>query len=131
MPYKDLEKARENRKLHAKQNNKRAKDWRLTNPERAKQKVKECHEKNPPNWSVIHRKARYGLTKEQIQELYAEQNGRCAICNKSEDTAKLVIDHDHETGVIRGLLCQPCNAGLGMFHDNKDNLLAAIAYLGG
>lgn len=56
-----------------------------------------------------------------------EQKGRCKIC--AEKMVKVNIDHDHETGRVRGLLCMPCNMGLGLFKDNIRRLAAAIVYL--
>lgn len=57
----------------------------------------------------------YGLTPEDFNRMFAEQEGRCAICkiHQSELKSILYIDHCHETGKIRGLLCPTCNAGVG------------------
>ena len=58
------------------------------------------------------------------------QNEVCAICFKKDYTRKaLAVDHDHENGKVRGLLCYRCNVGLGFFRDNEENLLNAIQYL--
>lgn len=63
-------------------------------------------------------------------ELFRLQNGLCRICHSPEKNGKkLSIDHCHETGMIRGLLCNKCNTGIGMFEDNPDLLRAAVAYL--
>jgi Autographiviridae endonuclease VII len=76
---------------------------------------------------------RYNISPEQFTEILAAQNGRCAICRDSEFSdslsRSLAVDHDHETGIIRGLLCSRCNAGLGMFRDDPALLQAAGAYL--
>lgn len=56
-----------------------------------------------------------------------EQGGVCAICKGSLD--KPCVDHSHETGAIRGILCIPCNTGLGAFKDNTESLANAIEYL--
>jgi hypothetical protein len=69
---------------------------------------------------------RYGLTKEDYDAMYADQGGVCAICESSE---KLVIDHCHKTGNVRGLLCTLCNVMLGQARDNKKVLIAAVSYL--
>ena len=60
-----------------------------------------------------------------------EQNGRCAICGvpEYELPSRLYIDHDHETGKVRGLLCPSCNTGLGHLKDDPEVLLRACIYL--
>lgn len=69
------------------------------------------------------------------EEMFAEQEGRCKICRRKEwrsiqgHLLKLCVDHCHETGLVRGLLCYQCNAGLGMFHDDVERLKRAILYL--
>ena len=73
-----------------------------------------------------HRRYRYGMEDGLYEELLYEQCGLCAICG--EQPAEHV-DHDHETGEVRGLLCFNCNGGLGQFRDRVDILLAAIQYL--
>ena len=78
---------------------------------------------------------RYGITPEQFDELLASQAGRCAICGETPDPdgkgaySRLHIDHCHETGLVRGLLCGRCNAALGHFRDDPGRLAAAINYL--
>ncbi len=69
---------------------------------------------------------KYGLTPEQFDAMIEAQNSLCAIC---EDQVELVVDHCHETGDRRDLLCLKCNTGLGMFRDNMDLLNEAIIYL--
>jgi len=69
----------------------------------------------------------YGLTEDDVAELSAQQNGRCRICERLPP--RLVIDHDHVSGIVRGLLCDGCNRGLGFFEDDAARLSAAVAYL--
>lgn len=69
----------------------------------------------------------YGIEPEDYDRMNVEQNGRCAICRLPRP---LVVDHDHATGLVRGLLCRSCNAALGMLSDDVENLSAAIDYLG-
>lgn len=69
----------------------------------------------------------YGVTKEHYEEMWAKQSGSCGICMKSH--LVLVVDHDHDTGQVRGLLCQACNKGLGFFRDNLQLLDFAKLYL--
>jgi hypothetical protein len=77
----------------------------------------------------------YGITMEQFFELARRQRNRCAICRVkliltgSRTYRKAAVDHDHETGQIRGILCGSCNVGLGNFKDDTNILLAAVAYL--
>ncbi len=82
------------------------------------------HNKERARWKDI--KRRYDLTQEEYQSLLTKQEGVCAICSKE---ASLVIDHCHERGVVRGLLCIACNSGLGGFYDDPDLLLGAADYL--
>lgn len=72
----------------------------------------------------------YGLTREQYNTMALAQNGVCAICGETDKGGKkLNIDHDHNTGQVRGLLCYKCNSGLGSFEDNPRLLNKAVCYL--
>lgn len=78
----------------------------------------------------------YGITIDEYNTLLEEQDNRCAICggegflmDNDRHKVKLVVDHDHNTGVIRGLLCHNCNRAIGLFHDNVNDLESAIKYL--
>ena len=71
----------------------------------------------------------YGITVEQYDAMLKKQNHVCAICNTFPPGKRLAVDHNHETGKIRGLLCANCNAGLGWFKENTSRLNAAILYL--
>jgi hypothetical protein len=68
----------------------------------------------------------YGLTPEQVQAMKDSQGGRCAICRVRPAEH---VDHDHRVGTVRGVLCFPCNAGLGQFGDDPAVLTSAIEYL--
>ena len=68
----------------------------------------------------------YGISNEQVEELKVIQNYSCAICKRIE---RLVIDHDHKTKEVRGLLCNGCNRGLGFFNDDTTALRNAVIYL--
>ena len=74
----------------------------------------------------------YNITLEDYDRMFKEQGGVCLICNKKETLHKrkyLCIDHNHDTGEVRGLLCSNCNRGLGSFKDSKNLLKGAIIYL--
>lgn len=70
---------------------------------------------------------RYRLMVDEYDELRRRQDDRCAVCGY---TGKLVVDHEHITGDIRGLLCMPCNSAIGQVRDNVVHLQSLIAYLG-
>ena len=73
---------------------------------------------------------KYGLSPAQYYTLWLKQGGKCKICGKKlPDGEYLHVDHDKETGEIRGLLCRDCNLGLGNFHDNPNNLIKAAEYI--
>lgn len=62
------------------------------------------------------------------KELYEKQHGVCAICHKPS-TIALAVDHDHATGIVRGLLCSNCNMGIGLLGDSIELLYSAIQYI--
>jgi ribosomal protein S14/predicted nucleic acid-binding Zn ribbon protein len=80
----------------------------------------------------------YGISLTDYKEMLEKQNHRCAICggegflmNKERHKIKLVVDHCHVTGKVRGLLRHNCNRALGLFNDNTEALSTAIQYLEG
>lgn len=70
--------------------------------------------------------SQYGLTTESYSVLLQSQGNLCAIC---QEDGVMNIDHDHSTGKVRGILCNKCNQGLGLFRDNIDFMKSAISYL--
>lgn len=78
-------------------------------------------------------KARYGLDLAVFDKLLEEQQGRCPICavclTFGRGASAAHVDHDHETGRVRGLLCSNCNRGLGCFKDSPEALTRALQYL--
>lgn len=94
-----------------------SKRWREANTERNKD--------NHAKWN-------YGIEHGTYDTLLAKQDSKCAICRTTEPGSRLnrfPIDHCHTSGKVRGLLCENCNRGLGLFQDNKSLLSNAIAYL--
>lgn len=73
---------------------------------------------------------KYGMTEDDYLALYETQGGVCAICKQPPVGNKgLGVDHDHNTGVVRGLLCMGCNTGIGNLRESPQIMLAAIDYL--
>ncbi len=78
---------------------------------------------------------RYGITPEQYDEMFAAQNGVCALCGEPADpngvkaASRLHVDHDHETGKVRELLCNHCNRGIGAFRDDPELMQRASLYV--
>lgn len=70
---------------------------------------------------------RYSIHPSWYEDKIIEQNGACAICKKNSNS--LHVDHDHESGMVRALLCGSCNRGLGLFHDDSDILINAYNYI--
>jgi hypothetical protein len=112
-------------------NRRHVKRWRKENPElRAIQMKKESTMDKVYNQHK-HLKAKFGMSIETYNQMFQDQNGTCAICNKhqTELTKRLSVDHCHKTDKIRQLLCSQCNTLLGMSQDNEMVLQSAIAYL--
>jgi hypothetical protein len=78
-------------------------------------------------------KRHYGLSRGDYDAMLAAQDGRCAICGSTSPNGVRIkrfhVDHCHATGRVRGLLCENCNKGIGLFHDDTDLIHAAINYL--
>lgn len=96
-----------------------------------KQRSAERNRKRPIQRKSIELRHRYGISLDEYQERLASQDGCCAICRlpAREMSKQLAVDHCHETGAIRGLLCSSCNFGLGAFKDNPEHLQRAALYL--
>lgn len=112
-----------------------ARRWRAANIERARQYDRDRQDRHrtgeAKEWQRFYRWLnRYGLRPEDYDVMFEQQKGLCAVCGQPPDEDEFLnIDHDHETGEVRGLLCRPCNTGLGCFRDDPDRLLNAFAYL--
>lgn len=90
---------------------------------------------NQKRTSLDHRrnnlKKQYGLSLSQWEQLFEKQGRKCSACGNLEPSGKKgwATDHDHETGKIRGILCQPCNMALGLLQDSIGRLEKLMAYL--
>ena len=128
------EKAEYDRQYRAKNRerlNQQSREYRQRNEKYIKEQQKEYREKNPNKNRNYQLKRNYNLTPEQYDEMYSNQHGRCAICgvHQSELAFNLAVDHDHETGEVRGLLCRKCNSGIGYFKDDMELINKALDYL--
>ena len=73
-----------------------------------------------------HLLGKYNIDVFEVEELIKDQGGRCAICKEREAEH---VDHDHLSGCVRGILCSPCNTGMGQFQDDPGVIRQAIDYL--
>ena len=110
----------------------------LRNAKHLKQGIKaqECEFYRPPNYSGLEKRdgiirRQYGITLDEYHQMLDEQGHKCAICGNGDEVEgrRLAIDHCHDSGVVRGLLCGKCNRGLGLFYDSAELLKSAIQYL--
>lgn len=100
--------------------------WRDENRDRYNENMRKYHAKHYQKFRLL----RYKMTPEQHAEMLAKQNGVCAICQQPpKGKMPLAVDHNHETGAVRGLLCYGCNRALHTL-DNQDLLARALRYLG-
>jgi hypothetical protein len=83
------------------------------------------------NWRASNYRIKFGISLEDYNRMFDEQEGKCKICKRHQSILKsrLAVDHNHSTGKIRGLLCRPCNSALGLLKENIDTLSNCIEYL--
>lgn len=114
--YKEVDKLTNSKPENMKRREITAKKWRTSNPEKIKNKIL---------------KRLYSIDLSTYNKLFSNQNGKCAICktHQTELKSSLCVDHCHETGKIRGLLCRQCNTALGFLKDSLDLCKAAVKYL--
>lgn len=92
-------------------------------------KVRADRRTKPLKYKNYALKKNFGITLEIYDIMAASQNGVCKICKRPNGYKNLAVDHSHESGKIRGLLCENCNKALGMFQDSTEILQSAIKYL--
>lgn len=116
--------------------NRKSRERYANDPEyraRVKAQAKAAPSQLPENRKPSRLKESFGITMDQYMEMKNAQDGKCAICGKEEKgstrVSHLFVDHCHNTGTIRGLLCNNCNFGLGHFKDSVELLLKAASYL--
>ena len=114
MPYKDPAKNKASMKAYYEKN-------------RTAILKKQKEDRTPEKKRATHLKGKYGITLEQYNEMHQAQDDCCKICNNKTD--KLVVDHCHTTGEIRGLLCSTCNSAIGLLKEDPKVISNAIEYL--
>ena len=121
-----LKKRRDGLNSHCKKcQNEAGKKWRTDNPD--------CHKnrywKNPEKEHGRHLKKKYGIDENEYAAMLDAQDGVCAICSSGKGSRRLAVDHDHETGQVRGLLCTRCNQLIGNAKEDPEIMRRAIEYI--
>jgi hypothetical protein len=137
MPYKDIEKKRAAKRkcdaAHREKTNENNRKYYAEHRESESAKSKAWREANIEYRQNHRREYLYGINTEEYNRLFELQEGKCAICGKhqSQFEKRLYVDHDHESGRVRGLLCQKCNSAIGLLCDDVSLLKIAVRYLEG
>ena len=129
-----------NRKEYYKEYNKTHREQRLAQYKKYNSTHKEQRKKYNKEYQKTHKeylkqyfiKYKYGLSKTEYDNLLLSQNNRCAICKEpldSQNPHNVIIDHNHLTGKIRGILCRKCNLAIGQLRDNPEYAYNAFLYL--
>jgi hypothetical protein len=118
--------------------------WKDTNRDRIREQAREYYlankdvidarndayyKANPDAAWARQLRRRFGMTVDDYNAMVRAQHGVCAVCRQSPNGNHLCVDHDHRTGLIRGLLCDACNGGIGQFDDDVQLLASAAEYL--
>jgi hypothetical protein len=104
-------------------------EYNDANRETINEKSKEFAKNNPEKRLYVFLNNRYGLSQDDYYNMLESQNHVCAICGNPGGKKRLCVDHDHDTGKVRALLCDGCNVGIGRFKDNPDLVEKAAFYL--
>lgn len=123
----NLDKFREYKRLQRPENRERAAELR-------RKRKQEAPQREFMRRRESYLRSHFGISHADYEQMLAKQGGVCAICGTDDpgrNSPYFHVDHCHATNVVRGLLCNGCNLGLGHFKDDKDRLSSAIAYLKG
>jgi len=105
--------------------------WQRANPEKTCAYTARWRERNPQKVLNAKLRAAYGISSEIFRALEIAQQGECLICGSKPAKGRLNVDHNHDTGKVRGLLCNTCNRGMGYLRDDPVLLRQAALYLEG
>lgn len=110
--------------------------WEKTNRVRINQKAREYRKRNKERFKEYSLQKDFGISLKTYRIMEAEQGNVCAICKQPEKsrhqngtTKALAVDHNNKTGKVRGLLCYPCNTGIGKLKEDLTIFINAIEYL--
>jgi len=102
-------------------------------------KARERRKRNPQKWDEVRRDCHlrwtFGISQEDYDRMFMQQNGRCAICGQIETAMRLgkvihlAVDHNRKTGKVRELLCRNCNVALGHLHEDVDRCQSMAVYI--
>lgn len=110
-----------------------SKKWLAEHKGKYRNYSEKWRKENPEKWNIArltyHLKKKYKLTYEWYTQQREKQKHCCLICHYAFTQKTACVDHDHHTGIIRGLLCRQCNTLIGQANDNIDILKRAIKYL--
>lgn len=112
--------------------NKMVAESRARNPERHRKASRRWNAANGDQVHDAYLNRTYGIDHAEYERMFDAQGGRCAICKSSDPgprTKRFHVDHCHDTGKVRGLLCSRCNTGIGQLKHDQARLLAAQEYL--
>ena len=139
---KELERARKYRSTRVEKLREKRRQYVLANPEKIREQSRMQLEKPGSKekrhaYRIARQEVTYGyhisrkykLSVDDYKNMVSMQRGKCAICGGDNDGKKLHVDHDHVTGIVRELLCNKCNHGLGNFVDDIELLKKAELYL--
>ena len=123
---KSQQKCKEKKKVYMK-------IYELENKEKIKERNKKWKNKNKEKIRDQNLKRMYGISSLDYENILESQHGKCCIClihwTQTKENRKLVVDHCHTTGKIRGLLCMNCNKSLGFLKDNKEIISNMLIYI--
>jgi hypothetical protein len=118
---------------HREERRKTDRKWKESHPEQVNAAKRRWYGKHAERCLETARKSsyklKYGITVETYEQLLREQAGVCAICGGKPENRRLSVDHDHTTGLVRGLLCRKCNSAIGYMSDSLVKLQRATRYL--
>lgn len=135
MPYANPEDKKANRKAYYEKNKEsilaRCKTYYEKNKEKINARHRTYNKKNRDKKKASDLKRKFGISLHEYDLMLTEQKGKCACCgiHQNKLTMRFAVDHDHDTGLIRGLLCGNCNTAIGKLGDNIEGLMKALNYL--